>query len=1310
MSSVIWPFAGSEGVGKDTSKLVPADVVKMGYLRKLKTMKKKYFVLRADSPEASARLEYYDSLQKWKTNKNPKRSIILKNCFNINKRSDIRQKFVIALYTKNDCFCLVLDSEEDLDEWLKSLLSLQHGEDIPDGELPKPIFEHVWEVSVLKKDLGSSKNILGPHLLCLTDRTLSLVKKTSNEKSDRIIEFSLQSIRLCGHLESFFYLEVGQASVTGQGNLWMQTEDSNIAINMHEAILSACSNCTKKELPPKLRNRSSSANEASKPILVMQKSSTQAEEVVHSGHSENPCSVTSLATVSECTNHEHTGLTGGRERCDSLPTRPRTTSEGAHHLPHPPRLSNSVISNNSTRPNSMYIPGISPPVPPSPISPPSGTCSTDSASSSLSMDGDGMGENSWNRDVDSNRHGHSLTPDEPVILEENYDDYAPWQAGVDNDYLQMEPSFCQMIHSTHSFINRKYSPNLSSSGFKSSTSPSQGSGMDLYSPSDGASPSETPNAYMSMSPGDTRNTLYGRISTNHSRGSSLAETEEGYVPMAPGDDGYVDMDHGNNGSQPVKHSHDHYRSGDLSPGCSSCSITSGTPSTDTRFSEYPLEKVSAYIKPGQDDITPEERPTRAYSVGSRPVNNNNNIVSDINHPETHQRVRAFSVGSRYPKARPILHPHSHLIPSSRPPSSSHSSVDGQNDLMLLDFTKNNKSSRNKKSTALKKTPVLSSSELTLPSSAVSSAASSYSTAEGSYMDSPRSSPKLLDSDCTSQELSPPKSFRGSGFIGRSPPKSLSSYIDVKSSNHYLSSSPPMTGYPSPPLYRVPESDVNYPELPIIRGENSTNNSPSNTLSSSPKIVVGRSQSPAKDGYMEMKPAKQVLPKSTQPRVETFPVSASSKNHNIPVISTPLIKQPLFTTNYLTRSKQPQVQEDYMDMNLKRKIPVVEDNNNSKILVGRTAPLDTPKVPEGYVEMSWTKKPARKSSLDSVNAADAYLNMSVGSSIPRRERRGSKKDRNRCSSQPITIQSCNKDGTISTSPVYTYVGRKHSTGTPPKNPSFLPVNSYGSSSSSSSLFSSLGRNRNRKTPRRDSKDFNSGLSTPTGSSTTIFPFSLNSPGSPIKPFAQESHKCSVDVTSGTVQISESPEKNTPSLTNKCNLPDTREYVNYDPNSSKDKVLDQDYTEMLPISSIDVEKTEKLSEVNNSSKAVGSIIAGVSDITLNTPAQSMSDTKSDECTRLSESEVSSRNCEKKVLRTPSVSSVGEKELHYASLDLVRSGSEGDDSGQNQARNLKSQSSLTESSSTSTPSPNVSTDSAFNYAEIDFSKCAASKKKHH
>lgn len=100
----------------------------------------------------------------------------------------------------------------------------------------------------------------------------------------------------------------------------------------------------------------------------------------------------------------------------------------------------------------------------------------------------------------------------------------------------------------------------------------------MYSPC-GSSPGRG-GAYMPMSPATT--------GMSHSRASSLVEEStapDGYVPMAPvGDDGYVPMDpsNGHNGHFPD----------DMSQHGSCCSVTSGTPSTDLRLSDYPLDKVN----------------------------------------------------------------------------------------------------------------------------------------------------------------------------------------------------------------------------------------------------------------------------------------------------------------------------------------------------------------------------------------------------------------------------------------------------------------------------------------------------------------------------------------------------------------------------------------------------------------------------------------------------------------------------------------------------------------------------------------------
>lgn len=253
----------------------------------------------------------------------------------------------------------------------------------------------------------------------------------------------------------------------------------------------------------------------------------------------------------------------GRERCDSLPTRARTASES--------QTTNRSLSH---RPKSMYTQHDGPASPPS-------NCSTDSAGSSFSIDETDWGDGPSNDNIAS-RYGHSLTPDEHVIFEENDE----WN----------QPSSLP-----------KNSPNVSS-------------GIHSESPS-GASCASSP-----------------------------LDINDGYVPMHPCDTGYVPM-------QP------------LSSPASTCSVTSGTPSTDLRFSEYTLDKIPSYILPMEDGL----RSARTYSVGERPkrVQQNQNLDQT--------RARAFSVGAQRPTRRNLK---SSSDPSALPAGSP------MGDLMELDFTHN----------------------------------------------------------------------------------------------------------------------------------------------------------------------------------------------------------------------------------------------------------------------------------------------------------------------------------------------------------------------------------------------------------------------------------------------------------------------------------------------------------------------------------------------------------------------------------------------------------------------------------------------
>jgi insulin receptor substrate 1 len=137
--------------------------------------------------------------------------------------------------------------------------------------------------------------------------------------------------------------------------------------------------------------------------------------------------------------------------------------------------------------------------------------------------------------------------------------------------------------------------------------------------------------------------MYQGSSSAHSRASSLAEENtDGYVPMSGHtQDTYVEMD---GHIQRTLHE-------GMSSAASSCSHhSSGTPSTDMRFSEYPLEKVvSAFTQSEDDESTLDMRPLRTYSVGSRLEHNKRKMRVDVinaEHFSQNPRVRAFSVGSR----------------------------------------------------------------------------------------------------------------------------------------------------------------------------------------------------------------------------------------------------------------------------------------------------------------------------------------------------------------------------------------------------------------------------------------------------------------------------------------------------------------------------------------------------------------------------------------------------------------------------------------------------------------------------------------
>lgn len=254
------------------------DVRKSGYLRKQKSMHRRYFVLRAASERGPARLEYYESEKKFRGKAPvPKKAVALETCFNINKRADSKNKHMIVLYTRAESFAIAAENEADQDEWYQAMVDLQcKSKNLTDGSAsgdygvpnPGPAFKEVWQVKVWPKGLGQAKNLVGIYRLCLTDKTVNFVKLNSDAAA---VVLQLMNVRRCGHSENFFFVEVGRSAVTGPGEFWMQVDDSVVAQNMHETLLEAM-----KALSEEFRQRSKSQSNsgpgggatASNPISV----------------------------------------------------------------------------------------------------------------------------------------------------------------------------------------------------------------------------------------------------------------------------------------------------------------------------------------------------------------------------------------------------------------------------------------------------------------------------------------------------------------------------------------------------------------------------------------------------------------------------------------------------------------------------------------------------------------------------------------------------------------------------------------------------------------------------------------------------------------------------------------------------------------------------------------------------------------------------------------------------------------------------------------------------------------------------------
>ncbi|XP_042333876.1 insulin receptor substrate 4 [Sceloporus undulatus] len=353
------------------------DVRKCGYLRKQKHGHKRYFVLRAESRLAPARLEYYDSEKKFKSSVRaaaasaaasganaalccppPKRVIPLYQCFTVSRRADAKHKHIVALYTKDEYFAMVAENEAEQDGWYQAISELMsqskrgfsEQEDQAEPQLddddehyganlrPGAAFKEVWQVNVKPKGLGQTKNLTGVYRLCLSSKAIHLVKLNTEVPS---VHLQLMNIRRCGHSENFFFIEVGRSASIGPGELWMQVDDSVVAQNMHETFLETMKALKAfSEFRPRSKSQSSGGGSSTNPISF----------ITTRRHLGNlPPSQTGLQRRSRTES-----ITGGTPPTtkSSSSYRFRTSSEGEGTMTRPFRsVTGSLIHLNTARMN-----------------------------------------------------------------------------------------------------------------------------------------------------------------------------------------------------------------------------------------------------------------------------------------------------------------------------------------------------------------------------------------------------------------------------------------------------------------------------------------------------------------------------------------------------------------------------------------------------------------------------------------------------------------------------------------------------------------------------------------------------------------------------------------------------------------------------------------------------------------------------------------------------------------------------------------------------------------------------------------------
>ncbi|XP_050063417.1 insulin receptor substrate 1-like [Aphis gossypii] len=116
------------------------------------------------------------------------------------------------------------------------------------GQVKKQYKDYVCQISILKKELGLNKNLLGMTRLRICDTKISIINYTFKSEEQNSIDIMISSITDVGVDETIFYIFLKDDSPLGYGQLWMETYDTKISLKLHDIIRETFYNKTQKQV------------------------------------------------------------------------------------------------------------------------------------------------------------------------------------------------------------------------------------------------------------------------------------------------------------------------------------------------------------------------------------------------------------------------------------------------------------------------------------------------------------------------------------------------------------------------------------------------------------------------------------------------------------------------------------------------------------------------------------------------------------------------------------------------------------------------------------------------------------------------------------------------------------------------------------------------------------------------------------------------------------------------------------------------------------------------------------------------------